>query len=59
MAEAVLEKEVPKVLVQTWISLARNADCSNEVRNRALSMLKDALGSPENIAAYMKKHSIK
>jgi len=57
--EQLLNKEIPKVLVQTWVSLARSSEASDEVKIRALSMLKQALGSPENIASYMKKHNIK
>lgn len=52
-------KDVPKVLVETWISLARNKESSKEVQTRALRNLTNALGSTEAIAAYMKQHKIK
>jgi len=57
--EEVLNKEVPKVLVETWISLARNNECSPEVKTKALKSLTNSLGSVEKIAAYMKRHNIK
>ena len=57
--EAVLNREVPKVLVETWISLARNKESTDEVRTKVLSMLTNSLGSVEEIAIYMKRHNIK
>ncbi len=57
--EEVLNREVPTVLVETWISLARNEETTDEVRTKALSMLTNSLGSVEDIAAYMKRHNIK
>ena len=56
--EEVVEKDIPRVLVQTWISLVRNEESSDEVRTRALTMLKGALGSSEkwipNLAQALK-----
>jgi len=57
--EEVLNREVPKVLVETWISLARNKESTDEVRTKVLSMLTNSLGSVEEIAIYMKQHNIK
>lgn len=57
--EETLSKEVPKVLVETWISLARNNECNEEVRIKALRSLANSLGSVKEIAAYMKRHNIK
>jgi len=52
-------KDVPKVLVETWIALARNKECSKEVKKRALQNLINTLGSAEGIAAYINQHNIK
>lgn len=57
--EEVIDKEMPKILVETWIALARSSEADQEVKMRALSMLKDAFESPQHIAEYMKKHRIK
>lgn len=54
-----MSKELPVVLVRTWIELAKSNDTDREVKNHALSMLLKAFGSHENIATYMKKHNIK
>ncbi len=50
--------EVPVQLVKTWIILARQNDVDKVVKYRALSMLRDKIGTPEQISAYMKKHNI-
>jgi len=54
-----VNKDVPKALVETWISLARNKELSKEIQTRALQNLTNTLGSVEAIAAYMKQHNIK
>jgi len=50
---------VPKLLIETWISLVRNNETSQEVRTRALTMLREKVGTPDQISDYMKKHDIK
>lgn len=50
--------EVPVQLVKTWITLARQNEADEVVRHRALLMLRDKIGTPEQISAYMKKHKI-
>ena len=57
--EEIVNKEAPKALIETWISLARNKECSKEVQTRALQNLTKSLGSVEEIAAYMKRNNIK
>ena len=52
-------KEVPKVLVDTGIYLATDENSSEETRMKALSMLKNAIGSAEEVAVYVKKHNVK
>lgn len=54
-----MKKELPVVLVTTWIELARSDDTDQEVKNHALSMLIKAFGTNENIVNYMKKHDLK
>jgi hypothetical protein len=54
-----MNKNVPKVLVETWISLVRNKECSEKVQTRSLQKLTDALGSAEGVATYMRQHNIK
>ena len=56
--EEVVNREVPKALIETWISLARNKKCSKEVQTRALMNLTKSLGSVEAISTYMKLHNI-
>lgn len=53
------DKEPPKILVETWISLARNSEQDKEITARALKMLREKIGTPEDILRYMKKHNIK
>lgn len=55
----IMNKEVPVALVKTWIALARSNEADQEVKNHAVSMLKNSLGSNENIALYMKRHGLK
>ena len=50
---------LPVALVKTWISLARNKEADQEVKTRALSMLREKVGTPKQILLYMKKHNIK
>ena len=52
-----MNKKVPVVLVKTWINLARGND--TEAKLRALSMLREKVGTPEQISAFMKYHNIK
>jgi len=40
-----LNKEVPEMLVQTWITLALNIESVDEVKIRALSMLQEVIGT--------------
>lgn len=54
-----MNKELPVVLVKTWMDLVRSKEASEEVRQRALSMLNRAFNSNEDIAIYMKKHGLK
>lgn len=51
--------EPPVALVKTWLHLARNSESGAEVQLRALSMLKTAIGKPEDVEAYMYKHGLK
>lgn len=51
-------KEVPLALVKTWIGLVTSKETDQEVKTRALSMLREKVGSPNEIAMYMKKHNI-
>lgn len=57
--EGKLNKEIPKVLVETWIYLARNDECDKEVRTKALQNLISSIGSVEKVTDYMKRHKIK
>jgi len=57
--EEVIDKEVPLALVKTWVTLARNKDADQDVVIRALSMLREKIGTPDQISAYMKKHNIR
>ena len=52
-----MNKEVPLVLVQTWITLARQSN-DTEAQKRAIQMLKEKIGTTEQIIAYMRKHNI-
>ena len=54
-----MSKEMPVVLVKTWIDLARNNSANQGIQKRALTMLKSAFESNEHIVEYMKKHGIK
>lgn len=54
-----MKKDLPVVLVKTWMDLVRCKEASEEVRQRALSMLNRAFNSNEDIAIYMKKHGLK
>lgn len=50
--------EPPKHLVVMWISFARSNCASDELKQRASSMLREKVGKPEDIAIYMRKHEI-
>lgn len=50
---------MPVVLVKTWIDLARSDKADQNIKKRALSMLKSAFESNESIVEYMKKHGLK
>jgi|TARA_B110000211_G_scaffold28542_1_gene28930 hypothetical protein len=51
-------KELPVVLVKTWIELARNNNGNAKVQTRALSMLRKKVGSPEKIKYFMQNNNI-
>lgn len=52
-----MTKEPPLILVRTWYELLSNPD--NEVSKRhAEKMLIGTFGTPQAIAAYLKKHKI-
>jgi hypothetical protein len=51
--------EVPVMLIQTWIYMARNESANPKVKKRALFMLIETLGSNENIALYMRANGLK
>jgi hypothetical protein len=53
------KKEAPLVLVKTWISLARSKDAEPEVKERAQYMLRESVGTNEDVVRYMKKYGIK
>lgn len=59
MMEKKINKSVPLSLVKTWITLARSDETDQIVKSRALSMLTEKIGSPQEVAAYMSKHGIK
>ncbi len=59
MEEIIIKMEVPVALVRTWINLVRNSETDQEVKTRVLSMLKEKVGTPDQISSYMKKHNIK
>lgn len=50
-------KEPPLVLVKTWYELLLNAD-DKASKQHAEQMLIGAFGTPEAVAAYLKKHNI-
>lgn len=50
--------EPPLALVKTWLHLARTSELGAEAQLRALSMLKTAIGKPEEIKEYMKEHGL-
>ncbi|MGK2231306.1 MAG: hypothetical protein ACI92O_000464 [Colwellia sp.] len=54
----IMAKELPIALVNTWIELARNKSSDLTVKNRALYMLREAIGRPEDIKNFMLKHGI-
>jgi hypothetical protein len=54
-----MHKEVPVMLIQTWIYMARNEFANPKVKKRALFMLIETLGSNENIALYMRANGLK
>lgn len=56
--EEVIYKEVPVLLVKTWIGLIKSKEVDLKVKERALSMLHEKIGTPEQVVLYMKKHKI-
>lgn len=50
-------KEPPLVLVKTWYELLLNAEDKGS-KQHAEQMLIGAFGTPEAVAAYLKKHNI-
>lgn len=54
-----MSKEAPIILVKTWLTLARSRDIDPEIKTHALNMLRESIGSPEEIMIYMKKHNLK
>ena len=52
------KKTVPLALVKTWLGLVRSNDVDDEVKHRALLMLRSKIGKPEEVHAYMKKHDL-
>ena len=53
-----IDKEVPIYLVQTWIGLIRNSEIDEVVKKRALFMLSEKIGTPEQVLMFMNKNNI-
>lgn len=51
-------KKLPPALVNTWITLARSNTVDQEVKIRALLMLREKIGNPSEIVAYMKENNL-
>lgn len=49
----------PKALVDTWLSLIRSDKSDQQVKMRAMEMLRNCIGSPQEIEAYLKQHHIR
>lgn len=58
MADKIIDQQAPLVLVKTWIGLVTSKEADLEVKARALTMLREKVGSPKEIEAYMIKHNI-
>jgi len=54
----IIDKQVPLALVKTWIGLVTSKEAEQAVKDRALLMLRDKIGTIEEIAAFAKKHNI-
>lgn len=53
MDDGEINKHAPLALVKTWIELAKSDKTDPEVKNRALFMLREKVGTPIELAAYM------